>query len=423
MNILSEIWSSITRNRFRTAMTGFAVAWGIFILVVLLGASNGLENGIQSGYGNKVSNAVEIRAGWATKPYKGLPKDRNMYFTLKETDLMRKQPYVELFSAVANKSVTANIGTQYSSVRLLGVEGDYEKILRKSIIKGRFINELDNADRTKVCVIDERANEELGSQDLVGKYIHLGDIPFLVVGLCENGDRWEGASVHIPLSTCFAIFATDKRMSMMAMTVNEDANKKMIQKVVINDPDRPSRFSDTESLFEVEVRRLLSPSMQFDPDDHDAVWVRSQAERIEETGKVMFAIRLFVLIIGICTLISGAVGVSNIMLVSVRERTKEFGIRKAIGAPPRTILLSVVGESVIITALFGYLGMFVGIGIMELVNKLVPEGDFPFRNPTVDIPVVFVATTILVIVGVIAGAIPAMRAMKIKPIEALNYEK
>ena len=138
----------------------------------------------------------------------------------------------------------------------------------------------------------------------------------------------------------------------------------------------------------------------------------------------MTAIRLFVLIIGLCTLISGAVGVSNIMLVSVRERTKEFGIRKAIGAQPRTILLTVVGESTLITALFGYIGMFVGIGIMEIINIFIPKGsDIPFVNPTVDIPAVTIATLILVIVGVIAGAIPAIRAMKIKPIEALNYEK
>ena len=164
--------------------------------------------------------------------------------------------------------------------------------------------------------------------------------------------------------------------------------------------------------------------MQFDPADDGALWVWSQAERVEQTGGVMNAIRLFVLIIGICTLISGAVGVSNIMLVSVRERTKEFGIRKAIGAPPRVILLTVVGESVLITALFGYIGMFVGIGIMEVINKIVPaEGNFPFRNPTVDIPAVSIATFILIVVGVVAGAIPAVRAMRIKPIEALNYEK
>ncbi|MBQ7210556.1 MAG: ABC transporter permease [Paludibacteraceae bacterium] len=424
MNILSEIWSSISNNRFRTAMTGFAVAWGIFILVVLLGASNGLQNGIQDSYGSKVGNAVDIRAGWASKPYNGLPKDRSMFFTPREVHIIKQLPFVELFSAVVNKNVTANLGSQYSAVRLLGIEGDYESIYRKTIIDGRFINDLDNKERSKVCVVDKRTCEELGSNDLVGKYLQLGGIQFLVVGICQNGDRWEGASVHIPLTTCMSIFATDQHINTMSLTVNQEANRRLTEQIPIIDPDRPARFRDTESPLERELRQLLAPPMQFAPDDRGAIWVRSQAERIEETGKVMSAIRLFVLIIGICTLISGAVGVSNIMLVSVRERTKEFGIRKAIGAPPRTILLTVVGESILITALFGYLGMFIGIGIMEIINKFLPaEADFPFRNPTVDIPVVVIATTILVAVGIIAGAIPAIRAMKIKPIEALNYEK
>lgn len=399
-------------------MTGFAVAWGIFILVVLLGASNGLQNGIQDSYGSKANNAVEVNAGWAQLPYKGLPKDRDLYFTLREVNLVRALPEVDLFSAVVQKGAVVSYGTAYSSVRILGVEGDYQAIFRKQITGGRFINAHDDAERAKVCVVDKRALEELGNQDILGKHIRIGDIPFLVVGLCANGDRWEGASVHIPLSTGLAIFATDKHIDKVVMTtIGADVRS---PKTSAN--QRP--WERPASPFEQKLRNLLSPLMQFDPNDDGALWVRSQAERVEETNGVMAAIKLFVLIIGICTLISGAVGVSNIMLVSVRERTKEFGIRKAIGAPPRTILVTVVGESVLITALFGYIGMFAGIGIMELVNTIVPaEGNIPFRNPTVDIPAVSIATFILIVVGVVAGAIPAIRAMRIKPIEALNYEK
>jgi putative ABC transport system permease protein len=202
----------------------------------------------------------------------------------------------------------------------------------------------------------------------------------------------------------------------MTFTVNDKAD-------VITKAERGKSRWELSSPFEEKLRTALSPAMQFDKSDNRALWVNSQADEYEQQQGVMNAIRLFVLIIGICTLISGAVGVSNIMLVSVRERTKEFGIRKAIGAPPATILTTVVGESILITAMFGYIGMFVGIGIMELINRFVPQGDFPFRNPTVDIPAVAIATFILIIVGVIAGAIPAIKAMKIKPIEALNYEK
>lgn len=421
MNILSEIWSSISQNRFRTAMTGFAVAWGIFILVVLLGASNGLQNGIEEGYGNRLQNAVDIWAGWTSKPYQGLKTDRPLHFTNKEADILRKLPEVELFSVVANTNdITANYGVQYVSVTVKGVESDYQDIFRKTIYKGRFLNAYDEQEHAKVCVIDKRCTEELATEDMLGRYLKLGDINFLVVGICENGDQWEGVTVHIPLSTHQSIYSHDHHFSNISLTLNEDAIKKTLR----NQTGPRRRGQRESSEFETKVRELLSPSMQFDPTDQRAVGVWSQQERYEETQKVMSAIRLFVLIIGICTLISGAVGVSNIMLVSVRERTKEFGIRKAIGAPPSTILKTVVGESVLITALFGYIGMFAGIGIMELINKMLPPGgDFPFRDPTVDIPAVTIATLILVLVGVVAGAIPAVRAMRIKPIEALNYEK
>lgn len=421
MGIFSEIWSSISRNRFRTAMTGFAVAWGIFILVVLLGASNGLQNGIQDTYGNRLTNAVDIWAGWTSMPYQGLKADRPLYFTNREAQLIRELPEVDLFSRVVNKNgVTANYGAQYASVTLKGVENDYQPIFRKTVYRGRFLDNRDDAEHAKVCVIDKRCTEELGTEDLVGRYLQLGDISFLVVGICENGDRWEGATVHIPISTHQIIFSPDRHFDHMSLTIKEEyaASTKVEKKGGMAKP-----WERESSAFETKVRETLAPYMQFDKQDNRAVGVWSQQERVSETNNVMYAIRLFVLIIGICTLISGAVGVSNIMLVSVRERTKEFGIRKAIGAPPRTILLTVVGESILITAIFGYIGMFVGIGIMEAVNRFLPEGDYPFRNPTVDIPVVATATFILIVVGVIAGAIPALRAMHIKPIEALNYEK
>lgn len=399
-------------------MTGFAVAWGIFILVVLLGASNGLQNGIQDTYGSKANDAVEVTAGWAQKPYKGLPKDRHLYFTLRDVEVVRNLPEIKQFSAIIQTNAMVNYGTAYSSLRILGIDGDYQAIYRKQISSGRFLNTHDDTERAKVCVVDKRAMEELGNPDILGKYLKIGDVPFLVVGICANGDRWEGAAVHIPISTCMAIFATDKHIDKVAMTtVGADLRQ---PKTSAN--QRP--WERPASPFEQKLRNILSPLMQFDPNDDGALWVWSQSQRVEETNGVMSAIRLFVLIIGICTLISGAVGVSNIMLVSVRERTKEFGIRKAIGAPPRVILMTVVGESTLITALFGYIGMFVGIGIMELINSFVPaKGDFPFRNPTVDIPAVSIATFILIVVGVVAGAIPAVRAMHIKPIEALNYEK
>ncbi len=416
MNILSEIWSSISRQKFRTAMTGFAVAWGIFILVVLLGASNGLQNGINDRYGNQVNNMVTVYAGHTSMPYKGLKEDRQLYFTEKEATLVRQMPEVELFSIVRNTSMNVNYKNQYTTASVKGVENDYQKIYQKDIYKGRFLNNSDNRQMSKVCVIDKRTAQDLMTDSLVGRYLQIGNIPFLIVGICENGNNWEGSTIHIPFSTYKSLYSTDGKFYQMTFTVNDQAD-------VITKAERGKSRWESSSPFEEKLRAVLSPSMQFDKSDNRALWVNSQADEYEQQQGVMNAIRLFVLIIGICTLISGAVGVSNIMLVSVRERTKEFGIRKAIGAPPATILTTVVGESILITAMFGYIGMFVGICIMELINRFVPQGDFPFRNPTVDIPAVAIATFILIIVGVIAGAIPAIKAMKIKPIEALNYEK
>lgn len=400
-------------------MTGFAVAWGIFILVVLLGASNGFRNGIQKFFGDRVTNMLTIEAGWTSLPYKGLKKERDLFFTEREAKVLSSLPEVDLFAVGADKwNMNVNYRNQYSSVELKAIRGDYWEIYRKTILKGRYINRLDDQRFEKVCVLNSRAAEELMTEDLVGKYIQVGGIMFRVVGLCKSTDRWDEATIYIPLSTYFALYEPKKHIDAIMLVINEKADYKR-KKV---NPGEP--WNDS-SPFEDKIRKLLAPMMQFDPADQRALWIQNSADDYDTTKGVMSAIWLFVLIIGLCTLVSGAVGVSNIMLVSVKERTKEFGIRKAIGAPPRTILLTVVGESVLISALFGYIGMLFGIGIMEVVNMIVSNvgTEIPFVNPTVDIPVVVTATLILVIVGVIAGAIPAVRAVRIKPIEAMNAEK
>lgn len=418
MNILSEIWSSLSRNKFRTAMTGFAVAWSIFILVVLLAASNGLHNGIQQQYGSKLTNMLEVNAGWTSMPYKGFKEDRPLYFTEREAELIAKLPEVELFAVEARKwNVNINYGIQNTTAGIKGIRGDYQAIYRNTLIQGRFINIRDDERRAKVCVINRRAKEELMTEDLVGRQLMVGDITFLIIGICENGDRWSGATVYIPFSTHMMLFQPNRHFDRMILVLNDKAD-------ITRRTDNLFERWDASSPFEDKLRHKLSPSMQFDPNDQSAIWIWNQADDYNSQQGIMNAIRLFMLIVGLCTLVTGAVGVVNIMLVSVKERTKEFGIRKAIGAPPRTILLTVVGESTLITALFGYIGLFVGIGIMELVNFAMQKSDNElFTNPTVDIPTVVTATMILVVVGVIAGAIPAARAMRIKPIEAMNADK
>lgn len=405
-DLLREIWESLRQNKFRTAMTGFAVVWGIFILVVLLGVSNGLENGMHANYGSRLSNSVDVWSSWTSIPYKGLPKERYMFFNDNHAQIIRSMPEVELFSRVVS---TYNVETIYSkestTLEVVGVESDYQHIFNKRLLSGRFVNARDIAEREKVGVLDERAIEMLGvtADQILGAYIKVSNVRFRIVGVCEKGDRWQGASIYIPFSTHQSIFSTYREFGKMCMTMT----------------------SGTRDI-EKKVKNLLAGPMQFDKDDPRAIGVWTQEESVEEQGRVMGAIRLFILLLGLCTLISGAVGVSNIMLVSVRERTKELGIRKALGAPPATIMWSVVGESLIITTFFGFVGVLIGSGVVAIIRMVVANSqgaEQVLQNPSVDLGAILIATLILVIIGVIAGAIPAYRAMRIKPIEAMNADK
>ncbi|MBQ5389050.1 MAG: ABC transporter permease [Paludibacteraceae bacterium] len=405
-DLLREIWESLRQNKFRTAMTGFAVVWGIFILVVLLGVSNGLENGMHANYGSRLSNSVDVWSSWTSIPYKGLPKERYMFFNDNHAQIIRSMPEVELFSRVVSKY---NVETVYSkesiTLEVVGVESDYQHIFNKRLLSGRFVNARDIAEREKVGVLDERAIEMLGvtADQILGAYIKVSNVRFRIVGVCEKGDRWQGASIYIPFSTHQSIFSTYREFGKMCMTMT----------------------SGTRDI-EKKVKNLLAGPMQFDKDDPRAIGVWTQEESVEEQGRVMGAIRLFILLLGLCTLISGAVGVSNIMLVSVRERTKELGIRKALGAPPATIMWSVVGESLIITTFFGFVGVLIGSGVVAIIRMVVANSqgaEQVLQNPSVDLGAILIATLILVIIGVIAGAIPAYRAMRIKPIEAMNADK
>lgn len=405
-DLLREIWESLRQNKFRTAMTGFAVVWGIFILVVLLGVSNGLENGMHANYGSRLSNSVDVWSSWTSIPYKGLPKERYMFFNDNHAQIIRSMPEVELFSRVVSKY---NVETVYSkesiTLEVVGVESDYQHIFNKRLLSGRFVNARDIAEREKVGVLDERAIEMLGvtADQILGAYIKVSNVRFRIVGVCEKGDRWQGASIYIPFSTHQSIFSTYREFGKMCMTMT----------------------SGTRDI-EQKIKNLLAGPMQFDKEDPRAIGVWTQEESVEEQGRVMAAIRLFILLLGLCTLISGAVGVSNIMLVSVRERTKELGIRKALGAPPATIMWSVVGESLIITTFFGFVGVLIGSGVVAIIRMVVANSqgaEQVLQNPSVDLGAILIATLILVIIGVIAGAIPAYRAMRIKPIEAMNADK
>ena len=410
-DLLSEILQSLRRNKFRTAMTGFAVVWGIFILVVLLGVSNGLENGMQANYGNRLSNSVDIWTRWTDMAYKGLPRWRNLRFTDREATLVQQMPEVEYFSRVASNYRQTTFRTEGDEMEIIGVEPDFQRIYRKQILQGRFLDPIDMAEHKKVAVVDERAIKAFSceAEEIVGRYITVGDVLFRVVGVCEQGEKWDGAIVYIPFATHQALYSTDKKFEKMSMTLRAGYQGGAVS--------RPHQKCDIKK----RIFSLLAPPMQIHPEDTEAIGIWSQEESAEQNQQAMAAIRLFIIILGLCTLISGGVGVSNIMLVSVRERTRELGIRKALGAPPATIMQTIIGEALAITLTFGVIGVLLGMGVVALIGQLTQDAENQILlNPSVNLAVVAIATTIIVFIGVVAGAIPALRAMKIKPIEAMR---
>ncbi len=417
MDILQEIFSSLKHNKLRTVLTGLSVSWGIFILIILMGAGNGLRNGVTNNFRHRATNTVQVSAWQTSLPYKGYQKGRNISFSEKELNIVDKdvkEAYNQ--TPIVNKgNINISYKTEFGTYTLKGIQPPYKEIYNLEFDEqgGRFINDADVMENKKVVVIDKKLQDELfKSESPIGKYVNINQVMFQVVGVNSKKEEWGGGNAYIPFSTAQIIFNPDGKFSYITMSVEGlDTEEK-------NDA------------FNKELRVTMGQSMSFDPEDMEAIWIwNSQADYLQ-TMKIFNGISLFVIIIGIFTLIAGIVGVSNIMLVTVKERTREIGIRKAIGAPPAQILFSIIIEAILITAVFGYIGMMAGIGVTELVNFVLeqsaagnPSGMSVFRDPTVNLTYVLLSTLLMIIAGVIAGYMPAKRAVKIKPIEAMRNEK
>lgn len=385
-------------------MTGFAVSWGIFILVVLLGASSGLQHGMEKNYAGRMQNSMTISGGWTDLPYKGMPRWRDIQITPLAYKMLASRPEVEMISPVCQHSPSVRYRDEETTMSVKGVGEQYGQIRKAEMLAGRHFLPMDFSAQHKVAVVNERAINDIcnGDRSVVGNYIQIGGIFFRVIGIAKDKEAWGGSEVLIPYPIYQRLYKPDGKMERVELVLRAGTKD-----------------------FKSTVRREWSPVLLFDPTDEQAVWVRDYEEDFASMQKVMWMLRLFILIVSICTLISGAVGVSNIMLVSVKERTKELGIRKALGAPPASIMQSVVGEALLITGLFGLVGGLMGSGIVALIGKMTsmnPDNTF-FLNPSVDAFTIMVATLILIAVGTIAGAIPAAKAMKVKPIEAMNADK
>ena len=418
IELFKEIWSTAKRNKLRTSLTGFAVAWGIFMLIFLLGAGNGLINANLDQSGRFLANSMKVFGVQTSKAHKGHKEGR--WITLNERDVnMTDKTFAENTEAVGSVlsqyGLNISLGENYVSAQTLsGVYPSEAAINKREIVSGRFINDIDMKERRKVIALWQTQAKELAKNylSLVGRDVKVGDLMFKVIGIVKDDKQRQNNEAFIPYTTLKAIYAKgdeagDIQFEIKGL-VTEAQNKE----------------------FESNYRAHLNNMHDAAPDDEAAVYIWNRYMDNIQMAQGISIIRTALWIIGLFTLLSGIVGVSNIMLITVKERTREFGVRKAIGAKPWQILKLIIIESVITTAIFGYIGILCGIAANEYMDatighEVVDTGLFQatmFLNPTVGLDVCIQATLVIIIAGTIAGLIPALKASRVRPIEALRAE-
>lgn len=408
-----EILATIKKNKMRTFLTGFSVAWGIFMLMILLGSGNGLSNGVAANFMNDAVNAMWIWNGKTTVAYEGMKSGRNIEFRNQDQEIVQKVPGVGVSSGryfMGNTRYSYNKESgEYTTITCQPELKDVENTI---INEGRFINKIDIIQNRKVVVIGTDIKTALFKDSAaIGEYVNVNNVPFKVVGVCSEPGSTRNRNAYMPLSTAQMIFNGSNRLHNLALTINAET------------------LEESQAI-EESIRKALGKQHKFDPKDESAIGLYNKLENYIQTMKIFQAIKIFIWIIGIGTLIAGIVGVSNIMLIVVKERTKEIGIRKAIGASPSSVIGLILLESIMITTIAGYIGLVLGTGLMEMINYFMVQAAGPtpdpqgtiFMNPTVDFNIAVSATLLLIVAGAIAGYIPAKRAASIKPIVALRDE-
>jgi putative ABC transport system permease protein len=416
--IWDEIVASLRRNKLKTALTGFAVAWGIFMLIVLLAAGNGLKNGMAMNYKDDSKLAVWVWAGKTNLPYKGLSTNRNIQFTNKNESILRNDfdaTIQELSPLVDMRGKNVMYKNEKGIHDVRGVLPEFVPIEALEMLpnQGRFINQLDCEHKRKVVVVSSKFVQDFFKDESpIGKQLSIDGIMFTVIGVFKEVPRSWQKLVYIPLPTAQHLYGFGDKVHELSF------NLKM---------QNEANVEESKQIMD-DIKQRFASYHQFDVEDTGAMGYWNTLENYLFTQKLFAGISIFVWIVGIGTLIAGIVGISNIMLISVKERTKEFGIRRALGAKPSSIILLVVLESIIITAFFGYIGMVLGVGLTEGIDFVMRQmpmdetGAVFFYNPTIELNLVFAATLLLIIAGVVAGYFPARRAIKIKPIDALRDE-
>lgn len=422
-DLIEEIWSTLRQNKLRTALTGFSVAWGIFMIIVLIGAGNGLMNSIAGNF-SMLKNSMEIYAGTTSKPYGGYEQGRLLEFTSQDVEALRHGYFKDRINDIC-PVIRHNTEMHYGKIMLrCNLKGVYEiskGIDNTEIVAGRFINSKDIKEKRKVMVIGTQTAKNLVEkgrkpEEMIGKMIDVSGLMFKIVGLYKSDESEGGAmfytEVLAPTSTVASIFMKENEINSIQMTFEgidtEEKNRE----------------------FDAAYRRVINRNHNADPTDKNTIYVYNSVVERQSLNRAARKVRKALWILGLLTLISGIAGVSNIMLITVKERTHEFGIRKAIGARPCSVIMLIIAESITITSFFGYMGMVLGMAMNQFLDfkysdKAVDVGIAQvtmFVNPGVGLNTAIEATLILIIAGTIAGMIPAWRAARVKPIEALRAE-
>ncbi len=403
-----EIWTTVKKNKLRTFLTGFSVAWGIMMLVVLLGASQGLRNGISKTFlDDDAINSLWISTGVTSIPYKGLNSNRPIQLENSDHEYLNVNfdKIEHSTSRVMMWSALLSYKSEGGNFNIRSVHPDHQILEKTAMMEGRFINDKDVEEVRKVIVIGKKIKEDIfKKENPIGKYVKVFGIPFQVVGwYADYGNAREERYAYIPISTGQKVFkASSNVVNQIMLTYNEEL-----------------RLNQSEELSN-KITADFAQRKIFDKNDPRAIRVRDMQKGAEEILSVISGVELFILVIGIGTIIAGIVGVSNIMIVVVNERTREIGVRKALGATPASVISLIMQESIAITAVAGYFGMVLGIVVVELMSKYLKH-DF-FFNPGVSLNIALLSLTILVISGALAGFFPARKAARIRPIEALRDE-
>ncbi|MDR0371751.1 MAG: ABC transporter permease [Prevotellaceae bacterium] len=407
-----EIWITITHNKSRSVLTAFGVFWGMFMLVVMVGSGIALERGVMGQINSFATNSCFFETERTSEPYKGFRKGRGWNILNEDIPIiLNKVPEIEYFTPIlfgGRSEKNVMVGDKYGTYAIKGNYPSYNDIDRSKLLAGRYINDIDILEKRKVCVIGDRVQDELYGKDVnpIGSNIQVNGIYFQVVGVIEGSGTISiggsnSESVCIPFSTLQQAFNQGNVIQFIAATARPGIKVRVVEE---------------------KVAQVLKELHNISPTDKTAVWTMNFEEQFVIFEYLGLGIAALIWVVGLGTLIAGGIGISNIMLVTVRERTKEIGIRRALGAKPENIITQIMSESVILTIIAGIAGLMLGVGLLQLLGLALGGGTQFFKDPQISFTVAISALIILVVIGTVAGYLPAKRAMSIKPIEAISEE-